>query len=44
MEYLEIDSEQFHELCNEFRSPHLWKKTAEGWTLRHKVDNSGSDD
>ena len=44
MDFLEIDYQKFHDLCDEFRSPHLWKKNNKGWNLRHKVDNSGSDD
>jgi hypothetical protein len=38
MDYLEIDPEFFrNELTNRFRSPHLWMKSEEGWSLRHKV-------
>lgn len=37
MEYIEMKPERFHELCDQFRSPHLWKKTDTGWELRHKV-------
>lgn len=29
--------ESFLELADKFRSPHLWKKTADGWQLRHTV-------
>ena len=45
MEYLGMKPERFHELCNEFRSEHLWGKDAEGnWKLRHTVDKSGLND
>lgn len=27
----------FLELADTFRSPHLWRKTADGWELRHRV-------
>jgi hypothetical protein len=37
MEYLEIEPEKFFELCDKFRSPHLWKKVEGKWELRHKV-------
>jgi N-acetyl sugar amidotransferase len=29
--------EYFLELADEFRSPHLWRRDADGWTLRHRV-------
>lgn len=36
--YLDIPEEgEFFEIADRFRSPHLWKKTAAGWKLRHKV-------
>jgi len=37
MDYLEIKPEFFLELCDKFRSPHLWTKTTGGWKLRHMV-------
>ena len=45
MDYLEIKPEYFHELCDKFRSPHLWGKDAEGkWKLRHNVAGNGLED
>jgi N-acetyl sugar amidotransferase len=45
MEYLEIKPEKFHELCDQFRSPHLWGKDEKGdWKLRHTVWGGGLDD
>lgn len=45
MEYLEIKPERFMELCDQFRSPHLWGKDADGnWKLRHNVAGTGLDD
>jgi N-acetyl sugar amidotransferase len=45
MQYLGMDSTYFHELCDKFRSPHLWGKDAEGkWKLRHNVVGKGLDD
>ena len=45
MYYLEIDKEEFHKLCNEFRSPHLWINTnKEGFKLRHTVNGDGEND
>lgn len=29
--------ERFHRLADTFRSPHLWRKDADGWHLRHAV-------
>lgn len=38
MEYLGMKEERFIELCNKFRSPHLWEKRSDGsWHLRHTV-------
>lgn len=37
MEYLDIKPERFMELCDQFRSPHLWKKVNDKWELRHAV-------
>lgn len=39
MEYLEINPEFFKgELCDKFRSPHLWQKESSGeWKLKHTV-------
>ena len=45
MKYLEMDPEYFHELCDKFRSPHLWSKDEKGeWKLRHNVSLQGLDD
>ncbi len=37
MDYLEMDPEYFSQLCDKFRSPHLWKKEEGEWKLRHAV-------
>lgn len=44
MDYLDIKSEKFFELCDQFRSPHLWKKVNNEWKLRHTVNKDGTDD
>jgi N-acetyl sugar amidotransferase len=45
MKYIEMEPEYFHELCDKFRSPHLWNKDNNGkWKLRHNVSNTGLDD
>jgi N-acetyl sugar amidotransferase len=45
MEYLDMKPEYFHELCDKFRSPHLWGKDDEGkWKLRHNVAGTGLND
>jgi N-acetyl sugar amidotransferase len=36
LEYINMDREAFMDLCDRFRSPHLWKKTSSGWELRKK--------
>lgn len=42
MEYIEMKPEHFHELCDRFRSPHLWEKRDGNWKLRHTVWESGN--
>ena len=37
MDYLEMDHEEFSELSDKFRSPHLWEKNINGWQLRNKL-------
>ncbi len=37
MDYLEMDSEQFVTLCDEFRSPHLWEQVNGDRKLRFQV-------
>ena len=38
MNFIGMDVEEFFNLCDKFRSPHLWKKQANGeWELRHPV-------
>jgi hypothetical protein len=45
MEYIDLHPDRFHELCDKFRSPHLWGKDAKGeWGLRHTVWGGGIDD
>ncbi len=44
MNYIGMESEKFHDLCNEFRSPHLWAKVNGEWRLRHTVNGNGLDD
>jgi len=45
MEYIEMDPEHFMELCDKFRSPHLWGKNKKGeWMLRHNVAGTGLED
>ncbi|HEY0655309.1 MAG TPA: N-acetyl sugar amidotransferase [Chryseosolibacter sp.] len=45
MDYIEMKPERFMELCDKFKSPHLWGKDASGnWKLRHNVWGGGLDD
>ena len=37
MDYVGITPERFMRLCDEFRSPHLWRKDGDEWRLRHPV-------
>jgi N-acetyl sugar amidotransferase len=45
MDYIGMEPEKFHDLCSEFRSPHLWGRNDKGeWQLRHTVNKNGLDD
>ena len=37
LKYVDIDKEEFFDIANSFRSPHLWKKEGSVFTLRHQV-------
>ena len=37
LNHIGITKEQFHDLCENARSPHLWKKENGGWKLRYPV-------
>ena len=40
LEYISLTEAEFWEIVDRFRSPHLWEKSSEGWTLRHTVFNT----
>tara|TARA_B100001093_G_scaffold192721_1_gene185243 strand:- start:3118 stop:4338 length:1221 start_codon:yes stop_codon:yes gene_type:complete len=44
LEYIDLDKDKFHKLCEQFRSDHLWKKIKNRWKLRHTVNFDGTDD
>lgn len=37
VDYLEMDPQYFLDLCDSFRSPHLWTKEGGEWRLRYQV-------
>ena len=37
LEYLDMDKDEFFEIADRFRSPHLWRYTEKSWELRHVV-------
>ena len=40
LEYISMSRNEFLDLCDEFRSPHLWKIEDNEWKLRHHPDES----
>ncbi len=44
MKYLKIKEGDFFRLCDNGRSPHLWKKIKNKWFLRHTANKDGVDD
>jgi N-acetyl sugar amidotransferase len=41
MDFIEMAPDHFLELCDKFRSPHLWKKQNGDWKLRHLIWEQG---
>ena len=37
LEYIDIEENEFHSIVDKFRSPHLWEKNSQGWSLKHQV-------
>jgi N-acetyl sugar amidotransferase len=44
LDYLEMSIDDFNNLCNKFRSPHIWKEINNKYFLRHTVNKNGTDD
>ena len=44
LKYIDMTKAEFTEIIDAHRSPHVWKKTTEGWKLRHTVSLGGEDD
>lgn len=45
LEYIDTSEDEFWDIVNKHRSPHLWGKDGSGiWRLRHTVNNDGLDD
>lgn len=42
--YINISQNEFYEIVDSFRSPHLWRKSNGIWKLRHNVSINGLDD
>ena len=40
----DITEEQFEEVLDSWRPNHIWKKVEGEWKLKHKVDQSGTED
>ena len=39
LEYMSLEEDEFFEIVDRFRSPHLWMKSGSEWSLRHTVSN-----
>lgn len=42
MDYIGMKEDHFLELCDRFRSPHLWQKDNDTWKLRHPIWEEGN--
>jgi len=38
LEYLSLSEDEFHEIADRFRSPHLWHRETGVWKLRAQVE------
>lgn len=43
-DYISTSADEFHNICDRFRSPHLWFRDGTEWRLRHNVMGTGVDD
>ena len=41
LDYLDLTKDYFFELCDKFRSPHLWTKSKGDWFLNYNVNKKG---
>jgi N-acetyl sugar amidotransferase len=37
LEYIGVCEDEFHDIINKNRSPHLWEKSAQGYHLKHQI-------
>ena len=37
LKYLDLEEDEFFDIADRFRSPHLWEKINNKWILKHKV-------
>lgn len=44
LEYIDTSEEEFWEIVDKHRSPHIWTKIDDEWKLRHTVTGDGVDD
>jgi N-acetyl sugar amidotransferase len=44
LNYIDLSKEEFFNIVDKFRPNHLWKKTGNGWKLRHTKNKDGYDD
>ena len=42
LDYMNIERDEFLEIADRFRSPHLWRRSADRWVLRHQVQQQAS--
>ena len=39
LRYMELSADEYHEICDAYRKPHLWELKDGEWVLKHKVQN-----
>jgi N-acetyl sugar amidotransferase len=44
LHYIGLNEKNFYEICDKFRSPHLWAFNNKKWKLRHTINQDGYDE
>ena len=44
LDYIDMKKDEFFNLLDKFRPNHLWKKTSNGWKLKHTANRDGCED
>ena len=40
LQYISVSQDEFFDIVDQFRSPHLWEKIDDSWKLKHRIYDS----